>query len=364
MKIEKSQNKILNSISRGFKTNPISGFMLFGLVIASIGILPHFGLIEFGTMGTFAYIVIYTVVALGLNILLGFSGLISLGTAGFVGAGALGTAVFLELGLPFEVAVLLVLLIAGLFGAVIGLFSLKVEGIYLAIATLFVGEILRQIYTQVKIFGGNNKVVRSGEEPGVELLGRFRLTNFLQDDRSTLFIIITVLMTITMILMYNIVKSRTGRALMAMSRSQHAAQAMGVSILKYRLTAFILATMYATFGGVMFALYFQNVSTTEWTLELSLIIIGMVVVGGFKSIYGTFLGAFIIHGVPNLWLNNILGDVSYIFTGVLIIIVIIFYPNGFVYIGHDMRKAFYKIKNFDYKKANLNKKTKQVSDDE
>ena len=119
---------------------------------------------------------------------------------------------------------------------------------------------------------------------------------------------------------------------------------MGISLLKYRLTAFILATLFATVGGIMYAMYFQTVPTTSWTLDLSLFIIAMVVVGGFKSIYGTFLGAFIIHGIPNLILKDLLGDISYIFSGVLIIVVIIFYPNGFVYIWVDIKKGYYKLK--------------------
>ena len=326
-----------SKISFTFKKYPVISFVVFGLIIASIGFLPHTGIMRWGTMGVFAYIVIFSVVAMGLNILLGFSGLISLGTAGFVGAGALGLGVFINMGLPFELAAILVLLIAGSMGALIGLFSLKVEGIYLAIATLFVGEILRQIYTQVEVFGG--QAIRIG---AIRFLGFIELSMINQTQRSFLFLIITIMMMLMMIIMHNIVKSKTGRALMAMSRSAHAAQAMGISLLKYRLTAFVLATLFATFGGIMYGLYYQNVPTTAWTLDLSLFVIAMVVVGGLKSIYGTFLGVFIIHGVPNLWLKDILGDISYIFSGVLIILVIIFYPYGFVYIGYDLKRLYFK----------------------
>ncbi len=339
MKILNQLENFFGTLSKRLTKHPIVPFLIFGFVIASIGFLPHTGFIRWGTMGIYAYIVIFTVVAMGLNLLLGFSGLISLGTAGFVGAGALGLGVFMNMGIPFEIAALLVLIIAGSIGALIGLFSLKVEGIYLAIATLFVGEILRQIYTQVEIFGG--QAIRIGT---VRFLGFINLSMINQTQRSFLFLIITILMVLMMIIMHNIVKSKTGRALMAISRSQHAAQAMGISLLKYRLTAFILATLFATFGGIMYGLYFQNVPTTAWTLDLSLFVIAMVVVGGLKSIYGTFLGVFIIHGVPNLWLKNVFGDISYIFSGILIILVIIFYPYGFIYIWYDLKKIYFKYK--------------------
>lgn len=317
------------------RQQPLLQFSLLTAALLIIGVLPHFGVVRFSTMSVFAYTAIYTVVALGMNILLGFSGLISLGTAGFIGAGALGMGVFLQMGLPFELAALFVLLIAGALGALIGLFSLKVESIYLAIATLFVGEILRQIYTSVPVFGG--EFIRVG---AVKLLGLFELNQILQVHRSVLYGIVVLVLFGTMVLMHHLVASRTGRALMAMSRSEHAAQAMGVNLLKYRLIAFVTATLYATAGGILYALYFQSAPTRAWTLNISLIIIAMVVVGGFKSILGTFLGAVIIYGLPNLLLKNLLGDISYVFSGVLIIVVILFYPRGFVFVAHDLRKLF------------------------
>lgn len=342
----KTMINVIDKISETLRklTSPLHGkpqlqYITFGLVFALVGLLPHLDIIKWGTMGIFAYIGIYTIIALGLNLLLGFSGLISLGTAGFVGAGALGIGVFLSLGWPFELAVIAVILISAAIGGLIGLFSLKVDGIYLAIATLFVGEILNQIYKQVPIFGG--QAIQIGS---IKFLGFIELSMIDQTNRSILFVMIAIVMGLFMALMHNIVHSKTGRALLAMSRSEHAAQAMGISLMRYRLIAFMSATTFATVGGIMYAIFFQNVPTTQWTLELSLFIIAMVVVGGFKSIYGTFLGVIIIHGVPNLFLKDLFGDISYIFSGILIIIVIIFYPRGFIYIGVDVKKWYHKMK--------------------
>ncbi len=334
-----SITKFFHSITKPLHGRPQAQYIVFGLLFSLIAWLPHLDVIKWGTMGVFAYIAIYTIVALGLNLLLGFSGLISLSTAGFIGAGALGIGVFLQLGWPFELAVIAVVLISAAIGGLIGLFSLKVDGIYLAIATLFVGEILSQIYKQVPIFGG--QAIRIGS---IEFLGNFELSMISQTDRSILFMIVAIIMGLFMVLMHNIVHSKTGRALLAMSRSEHAAQAMGISLMRYRLIAFMSATIFATVGGIMYAIYFQNVPTTSWGLELSLFMIAMVVVGGFKSIYGTFIGVIVIHGIPNLFLKDLFGDISYIFSGILIILVIIFYPRGFVYIGHDIKKYYYKLK--------------------
>jgi branched-chain amino acid transport system permease protein len=318
-------------------------YLLFTALYASLAFLPHIGVIKFGTMNVFAYIAIYSVVALGLNLLLGFSGLISLSTAGFIGVGALGVGVFLNNGFPLIFAIPAVLIIAGGIGALIGLFSLKVDGIYLAIATLFVSEIISQIFRQVPIFGG--QVLKVG---GITFFQVIELNQISQTDRSILFVIITLVLGMMMIVFHNIVHSKTGRALLAMSRSEHAAQAMGISILRYRLIAFVSATMFATLGGVLYVLYYQNVQTNAWGLGPSLFLVAMVVVGGLKSIYGTILGVFIIHGVPQLILNDIFGDIGYVFSGVLIIVVIIFYPYGFIHISTDIKKWRY---NFQQRRA-------------
>ena len=330
---------LFNRIGGFYTGHPYRQILSFGVVLMSIPFLHGVGLITSGTLGVWAYITIMTVVALGLNLLLGFSGLISLGTAGFMGAGALGLGVFSQAGVPFEIAVILVLFISTLVGLFIGFFSLKVEGIYLAIATLFIGEILRQIYTTVPIFGGQS--IRIGS---IRLLGFYQLSTFVPADRRVLFALNVLLLIGIMLIMYNLIHSKTGRGLMAISRSSSAAQAMGVSLLKYRMFAFGTATFLATFGGIRYGLYYQFSTTTEWTLNLSLLIIAMVVVGGYKSLIGTFLGASIIHGIPNLFLKNLFGDISYAFSGLLIILVILFYQNGAAYFFTDLRWRYLKLK--------------------
>lgn len=315
------------------RKHPYLQFVLFGLVLSSVAVLPDIGLMKNSTMSIFAYMVIYTVAAYGLNLLLGFSGLISLATAGFIGGGALGLGILLNMGWPFELAVVALILIAIVLGVVLGVLSLKSYGIYLAITTLFVGEILRQIYTSVGIFGGERIDIGA-----VTFLGSLELNRFDFGQRSTLFLILTAILVIMMILFYNLVNSRSGRAFMAMSRSRSAAQAMGVSIMKYRVYAFVLAIVMAFIAGIMYGIYFQSAPTRSWTLNLSLLLLAIVVVGGFKSIFGMFLGAVIIYGIPKLYLEDILGNVSEVFAGLLIIVVILFYPNGLVHAGKDIKK--------------------------
>ncbi len=336
------ENKLLeywNAFATLVKRHPHVQYLIFGLVLVLFGYLSSVGVLPSYYNSVFAYIIIFTIVALGLNLLLGFSGLISLASSSFIGVGALGTGVFLNLGLPFEIAALLAIVSAAIIGSLIGLLSSKISGIYLAISTLFIAEILRQIFTSLEMFGGERLDIGT-----VELLGFLELSRNSRAQRFYLFAIMAIVMAVMMMVTYNIIKSRSGRAFMGISRSENSAAAMGISPLKYRVMAFTIATIFAAVAGVLYALYYQNAPTRQWGLLQSLTIIAIVVVGGFKSIYGMFLGAFIIHGLSELFLKELLGDVSYIFSGILLIVVILFYPKGVAHIWVDIRKLYYKFK--------------------
>jgi branched-chain amino acid transport system permease protein len=329
------------------KNNIYSKFGLLFVIMALMPLFSELDLIKYSTVSLIAYIVIFTIVAMGLNILLGFSGLMSLGTAGFVGFGAYGVVYFSNVvGMPYELAALITIIIASIFGAFIGLFSLKVEGVYLAISTLAVGEVFSQIFKNVtwftNAFGGVHY-----QYP--KLLGLIEL------NRNLTYLFLVVWMVIMMIVMHHITKSKTGRAMMAMSRSKSSAQAMGVRISKYKMISFLIATVYATLGGVLYASFYRYVQPLDWNLMLTLLVLAMVVVGGMKSIFGTFLGVIIIYGVPKLWLEDLftnLSGVAYIFSGILIIVVVMFYPYGLIHLPQDIKKLISKWK---LKRGNRNK---------
>ncbi len=333
--------QLINPLKKAYefvKLRPYMQYIIFGVLLSFVAVLPQIGVMRNSTMSVFALIIIYTVAAFGLNLLLGFSGLISLATAGFVGGGALGMGIFLNMGLPFELAALLVIFTGIILGALIGILSLKSQGIYLAITTLFVQEILRQIYTSVGIFGGERIDIGT-----ITLFGTVELNRFDFTQRSIIFVILVAVLVIVMIIFRNLIKSRSGRAFMAMSRSKSAAAAMGVNIMKYRVYAFIIATVFAMLGGILYAMYYQSAPTRAWSLDLSLLLLAMVVAGGFKSVFGMFLGAFVAYGIPTLFLEDIFGDVSEVFAGLLIILVVLFYPQGLINSGPDIKKGFNKV---------------------
>lgn len=320
-----------------FQKHPAIGFILFGLLLALIPTLAEMGIMKNGYVTTIGGTLIYAIAALGLNILLGWSGLISLGTAGFMGLAAYMSAYLtVDLNLPFEVSFFLAVLIPTLIGILVGLVSLKIEGLYLAIATLAVAEVLRKTFEELgKYTGGFSG--KSADYP--TLFGLFEL------DRTTTFYFIIFVLVIIMILTSNMMNGRLGRALNAMRGSEAAAQAMGVNLLTHRLIAFALATIFASVAGVLYVHFVKFSYPSTWSLAMSLNFLAIIIIGGLRSIYGTVLGAFIVYAVPDMFLKQIpfFEDLSYVLNGVLIILVIIFYPNGLISIGYDIRKLFRKL---------------------
>ncbi|HBT19645.1 MAG TPA: branched-chain amino acid ABC transporter permease [Clostridiaceae bacterium] len=329
----KNMTKQMNILKR----YPILGFVLFGLLLASIPPLASAGILKNGYVTTIGGTLIYAIAAIGLNVLLGWSGLISLGTAGFMGLAAYISAYLtMDLNLPFELAMFLAILLPTLLGILVGLVSLKIEGLYLAIATLAVSEVLRKTFEELVPFTGGFSG-KSANYP--TLFGLFEL------DRTTTYYFIVFVLVVVMILTYNMMNGRLGRALNAMRGSEAAAQAMGVNLLTHRLIAFALATIFASVAGVLYVHFIKFSYPTTWVLKMSLDFLAIIIIGGLRSIYGTVLGAFIVTAVPDLFLKQIpyFDNLSYVLNGLLIIVVIIFYPNGLVGIGYDVKKLFYKL---------------------
>lgn len=330
----------------GLIRNPYLQYLIFGLAICLLPLLARSGIMPSSFLVILGGVIIYSVVALGLNLLLGYSGLISLGTAGFMGMGAYISGYLTEsLGMPFIPALLLAILAASILGSLVGFVSLRVAGIYLAIATLCVSEILRKTFEELDQFTNGFSGLTASYP---HLFGK-ALT------RENTFILMTVVLILVMMLTHNLVHGQMGRALHAMRGSEVAAQAMGINLLKYRLTVFAIATAYAALGGVLYMHFIKFSYPSTWNLMLSLNILAVVVIGGLRSIYGTVIGALVVFAVPDLVLKRIpvigeIDGIAYIFTGLLIILVIMFYPHGLVGVRTDIKKFFSRGKDRKKKK--------------
>lgn len=323
--------------------HPLSGILLTGILLIMVQVLGIAGIIKPSTINLLSPVIMFYIVALGFMLLLGYAGLASLGTAGFVGLSAYVIAhVVGNLGLPFILAVLIAITFSIVLGVVVGFISLRIEGMYLAIITLGISEIL------VEIFRKFNAVTRGNQ--GYSLFKMNTLFFELkQTDRFSMsYYVIVLVLVIVMILTVNLINSPTGRGMLAMKNSTSAAQAMGISLLKYRLLAFVLATLIAGLGGI---LYFMNKLVSHpstWGLAFSLNILAAVVIGGMKSIYGVMAGTFIVFGLNDLLLKRIpffsqYSNAYLMMNGALIILVVMFYPGGIVRLFKDIKNGIMKL---------------------
>ena len=328
--------------------HPLSSFVILGIVLLLVNVFYRAGIIQdIAFVRSVARVIIYSIVAMGFSLLLGYAGLASVGTSGLIGLGAfLIQLTYSQKGIPMVISILICLVIALVVGALIGFISLRIEGMYLAIITLCLSTILVELF---RIGWGTDtfnlprfQTFFGKEFPGYSSDGGLLV-------RDVMYYILVPLFVIVAMLTSNLMRSPAGRAMLAMKDSDSAAKAMGISVLKYRLIAFIIATVYAVFAGCLYMFYFRSTTYTDWGLALSLNILAAVIVGGSKSLLGCILGCFIIFGIDGMFLQNIPffqnnTNFIYIISGALIIIVVMFYPGGLAHLWLDLKILIRKLK--------------------
>lgn len=279
------------------------------------------------------------IVALGLNLLVGNTGQISLGHAGFVALGAYTTVFLLKLGVPILIAMVMSGVVAGLFGVLLGIPSLKLEGPYLAIATLAFGLAVTIILGRVDALGGRMGI----SVPKIN----FSWTGLKYDTSLYYFIIMVTIVAV--VITRNILKSRIGRAFQSIRDSDIAASAIGVNLTKYKLYSFAISAAFAGVAGSLWSLYLGFINPTLFTFILSIMFLAIVVLGGLGFVAGSVMGA-VVMTFLNLQLENVVdipilgtlvvkfsemfmmpdgvSNVSWVFTGLILILVVIFEPLG------------------------------------
>ena len=286
------------------------------------------------------YLAINVIVVVGLNILVGYTGQVSLGHAGFFAIGAYGTVVLmLKLNLPFLVALPLSGLLAAFFGFLLGLPSLRLEGPYLAIATLGFGLTITQIIGRIDMFGG-----RQGLHTPELTIGTWHLST----DRDFYFLLITV--TVLLVVgARNLIKTKVGRAFVAIRDAEIAAETMGVNLLFYKTLAFAVSAFYAGIAGGLYAFVLRFIEPEIFTLLMSIMFLAMVVVGGLGSIMGGITGACLLSwmdlqlrnilSIPYLgaWLEELsksyfsitgVSNIQFIVFGLIMVLIMLFEPLG------------------------------------
>ena len=314
----------VTKLLRGIIKIPSLQFILFGIAMCIVGYLATSKILPYSWQSSFAMTFSFAIASIGFCLLMGYSGLASLGTGGFIGIGTYAVHyIMVEAKLPFAVAFITAILVAVLIGLVVGFISLRIEGIYLVILTLALSEILRTLYAAI--------------EPKLTLSSKNAILFGRKFPTSQSLMLVSVVLVIVMIITSNLINSPTGRAMLAMKNSTAAAQAMGISLIKYRLMAFIICTAYASISGVLLMMVVRSADATDptgyYALITSLNILAAVIIGGYKSIWGAVFGTFIMYGMEVVVFSQVefLAENPLIITlisGVLVIIVVMFFPGG------------------------------------
>ncbi len=232
------------------------------------------------------FVFIYAIVGVGLLILTGFTGQVSLGHAAFLAIGAYTTAYLQRLGVPFLVYLPLSALIAGAVGALVGFPALRLSGIYLVIATIAFGFIVEEIAARWESVTNGNEGMR------IKALDLFGFT--LGRDGYGFYVVCLALLVAVMLGALNLLRSPTGRAFLAIRDSETAARSMGVNLAVYKVMAFSISAAITGLAGCLYAHKLSFVSPEMFTLLLSLEFIIVIIIGGVGSLHGAVLGSIFV----------------------------------------------------------------------
>lgn len=267
---------------------------------------------------------IYVVVGLGLNIVVGLAGLLDLGYVAFYAVGAYSYALLNHhFGIGFWLALPIGGLLGFIFGIILGFPVLRLRGDYLAIVTLGFGEIIRLILENWNAFSFGPSGIANIPRPGF-----FGIELSLHQAHIYLYYLMVGLSLVTIFVVRRLQDSRIGRAWMALREDEIACQAMGVDKTKTKLSAFALGATWAGMGGVMFAAKTTFINPASFTIWESIIILCVVVLGGMGSIIGVICGAFILILLPEYL--RAFSEYRMMIFGVVLVSMMVFRPEGIV----------------------------------
>jgi branched-chain amino acid transport system permease protein len=261
----------------------------YGLLLLLLVTAPRW--LEEYWLAQLTFVLIFSIMGLGLMVLAGFTGLFSIGNAAFMGVGAYVAAVFSAHAVPFPLTLALAAVLSAIVGAVVGLPALRVKGIFLGIATLSFGFIVEEALARWESVTGGN----AGKHVKTMVLGPWAV-----DSAQAFYgvcLVVTVLCTLGVL---NLLRSSTGRAWVAIRDSEISAQSMGIHLAYYKTLSFSVSAALAGVGGALYAHKMQFISPDQFGILQSIDLLLMVVIGGLGSVHGAFLGAIFLITMPQL----------------------------------------------------------------
>lgn len=293
------------------KASYISIVVVIGILFLLLTVLKQTGLLSRYLEGILIMICINVILATSLNITVGCMGQINLGHAGFMSVGAYAAALFtksaLVEGIPgYLISIIIAGVVAGIIGIIVGIPALRLKGDYLAIITLAFGEIIRVLIEYFNFTGGAQGLVGIPKFSNLSLI--FSIT------------------VISVAMMYSIMTSRHGRAVLAIREDEIAAEASGINTTFYKTFAFALSAIFAGIAGAVYAHYMGVISASQFDYNYSVSILVMVVLGGMGSFTGAILSAVVLTLLPEALRS--FTEWRMILYSLILIITMLFKPMG------------------------------------
>src|SRR5215813_10952528 len=326
---------------------PIAKWTVAALAVVFFGVIPLSLHEYFLSVASLVWIAI--IGALGLNILVGYTGQVSIGHGAFMSVGAYTAANLANrLGSPWPVNLLAGGLMAALIGAIVGIPSLRIKGLYLAIATLAGQLIIEWTINHVTFISG-------GVQASIEV-ARPRVGSMSLDSQRAIYYFLLVFVMLALLGNMNLIRSRVGRAFIAIRDQDIAAEIIGINIFRYKLLAFAVSSFYAGVTGVLYTYYLGIANYEQFQLGVSIDYLAMIIIGGLGSVLGSIFGAIFVTLLPiaTRWvledlgslilsqaeLANMIPNLRLIIFGTLIIAFLALEPEGLDRLWRNIRNYF------------------------
>jgi branched-chain amino acid transport system permease protein len=328
---------------RNRRQRPSNAKVAATVAVAVVAVLLPFAMNAF-QLTTAVFVVIAAIGALGLGVLTGYAGQISLGHAFFLAIGAYTAAV---LGGNDHLTAAIWLpaagLVAALCGALVGPTALRLRGLYLAIVTIGLVFIGQNVFSNVAAISGGP----GGRSFPAVAFGSFNLSVGQQltiggvviDHNGLYYYLALIILALAMLYVWNLSRSRPGRAMQAVREREIAASVMGVNLARTKVSAFAISSFLAGISGALYASFLSFVTPDQWSLLLSIQYVAAIIVGGIGTVWGPVLGSIVIFALPPVLESVVpqtasggvpIDDLTSIVYGVLIIAFFVFEPGGVV----------------------------------
>lgn len=307
----------MKKMNKTSKNNFITYAMVV-VIFAVVQTLSATGNLSRLLTGLLVPLCVYIIAAISLNLVVGFSGELSLGHAGFMCLGAYSSALFSQVvgdsmaSVPrLILAILVGAAVAGVFGILIGIPVLRLRGDYLAIVTLAFGEIIKNLINILYVGVDENglhaatssadlKIAAGGKQIMKGALGISGTSTLYKDIKDNFFLIGVILILVTLFIVQNLVHSRSGRAIMAARDNRIAAESIGIDVTKYKLLAFTVSAALAGVAGVLYSHNLSMLKVSIFDYNMSIMILVYVVLGGIGNLRGSIIATIILYALPEL----------------------------------------------------------------